>query len=110
MKGQGGSSVLLKVNFHPPYSLYGRLFCMRFPGVGYRNGISALHPRAAHAYMSPPPLHDTFIHSDALRGMPGWVVFKLGAETSEMEIDFPSSTKRLGLGGPLTMLIIHLNS
>jgi hypothetical protein len=42
--------------------------------------------------------------------MPGWVVFKLGEETSEMEIDFPSSTKRLGLGGPLTMLIIHLNS
>ena len=62
MKGQGGSSVLLKVNFHPPYSLYGCLFsfCMRFPGVGYRNGISARHPKAAHAYMSPAPSHDTY--------------------------------------------------
>jgi hypothetical protein len=57
--------------------------------------------------MSPPPLHDTFIHSDALRGMPGWVVFKLGAETSEMEIDFPSSTKRASVASPRQMRKRH---
>jgi len=49
-------------------------------GIQERHQRSARHPRAAHAYMSPPPSHDTFIHSDAWRCMPGWVVFKLGAE------------------------------